>query len=234
MDPALWLSGLLMGLAGIPHCMAMCGASSSAVLGRCSRNGQGRAAGFAFHAGRLLGYAAVGAVAASSVAALKLLGESAPAVRPLWAMVQAAAFALGLWLLVTGRQPAWMSAQPRVLAPQLSGEGWQRVAGPARAWLFGTAWVAWPCGLLQSALIVATLASTPLSGAIVMSGFALASSPGLGLAALVWFGGAKGRAAGLMRSVWVVRFSGLCLCVASGWSLGHGVWQRVAAFCFPA
>jgi uncharacterized protein len=234
MDSALWLSGVLMGLAGIPHCLAMCGASSSAVMGRCAQKGQGRAAGVAFHAGRVAGYAAAGAVAASSVALLKLMGESAPALRPLWGLVQAAALMLGLWLLATGRQPAWMSAQPRGLSPQLSGQGWQRVAGPARAGLFGAAWVAWPCGLLQSALIVSTLASTPLSGALVMSGFALASSPGLGLAALVWFRGTNGRALGLARSTWVVRFSGLCLCVASGWSLGAGVWQRVAAFCLPA
>jgi sulfite exporter TauE/SafE len=234
MDAALWLSGLLMGLAGIPHCMAMCGASSSAVMARCAPGHQARSAGLAFHAGRVAGYAAVGAVAASSVAALKLLGESAPALRPLWGLLQAAALALGLWLLVTGRQPAWMSAQPRLPSPQLSDAGWQRVAGPARAGLFGAAWVAWPCGLLQSALIVSTLASTPLSGAVVMGGFALASSPGLGLVALAWFGGAGGRAVGLARSAWVVRFSGLCLCLAASWSLGHGVWQRVIAFCLPA
>ena len=47
MDAALVLSGVLMGAAGIPHCMAMCGASSSAVLGHCSRTGNTGAASLA-------------------------------------------------------------------------------------------------------------------------------------------------------------------------------------------
>ena len=232
MDAALVLSGVLMGAAGAPHCMAMCGAASSAVLGRCSRGGQGRAAGIAFHAARVASYAAAGAIAASSVAVLKLLGESSSALRPLWTLVHVAALALGLWLLATGRQPAWMSAQPRVLSPQLTREGWQRIAGPARAGAFGAAWVAWPCGLLQSALIVATLASTPMSGALVMGGFALASSTGLWAASMVWMRGTSGRAVGLLSGAWVVRFSGACLALASAWALGHGLWQRVIALCF--
>lgn len=234
MDAALVLSGVLMGVAGAPHCLAMCGASSSAVLSRCGRGGQARAAGLAFHAARVASYAVVGAAAASSVLLLRLLGESAPALRPLWTLVHLAALALGLWLLATGRQPAWMSAQPRVLSPQLAGDGWQRIAGPARAGAWGAAWVAWPCGLLQSALIVATLASGPAEGALVMGGFALASSPGLWAASVLWRHGTATRARGLVSGAWVIRFSGVCLALASGWALSHGLWQRVLALCFSA
>ena len=232
MDAALVLSGVLMGAAGIPHCMAMCGASSSAVLGHCSRDANAGAVGLAFHVGRVASYAAAGAVAASSVVLLRVLGEFSPALRPLWTLVHVAALALGLWLLVTGRQPAWMSAQPRALSPQLVREGWQRVAGPARAGVMGVAWVAWPCGLLQSALIVATLASSATGGALVMGGFALASSSGLWAASRIVLHGSGRGVLGLVSGAWVVRFSGACLAVASGWALGHGLWQRVIALCF--
>lgn len=232
MDAALVLSGVLMGAAGAPHCMAMCGAASSAVLGRCGRGAQAGAADLAFHVARVASYAAAGAIAASSVSLLRVMGESLPALRPLWTMVHVAALALGLWLMATGRQPAWMSAQPRALPAPLAREGWQRVAGPARAGAAGAAWVAWPCGLLQSALIVATLASNAVGGALVMSGFAIASSAGLWAAGLVWRQAAVGRAVGLLSGAWVVRFSGACLSLASGWALGAGLWQRVAAYCF--
>lgn len=234
MDAALVLSGVLMGVAGAPHCMAMCGASSSAVLGRCGRGARAGAADWAFHAARVASYATVGALAASSVSLLRLMGESVPALRPVWTLIHVAALALGLWLLVTGRQPAWMSAQPRALPAPLERQGWQRVTGPARAGVAGAAWVAWPCGLLQSALIVATLASTAVGGALVMGGFALASSTGLWAAGWVWRQAAGGRAVGWLNGVWVVRFSGACLSLASGWALGAGLWHRIAAVCFPA
>lgn len=222
------IAGVLMGAAGAPHCMAMCGAASSAVLGRCGA-GQGGRTSLAFHAGRVASYAVAGALAASSVAVLKSLGDAMPSLRPLWTLVHVAALALGLWLLATGRQPAWMSVKPRGLSPELERAGWQRVAGPARAGAFGAAWVAWPCGLLQSALIVATLAGTAAGGAAVMAGFALASSAGLWGASLLLRH--VGHGAGLLGSVWMVRLSGACLVAASGWSLGSGLWHRVAAYC---
>jgi sulfite exporter TauE/SafE len=230
MDGALVLSGVLMGAAGVPHCMAMCGAASSAVLARCGRGAQ---ADVAFHVARVASYATAGAIAASSVSLLRVMGESLPALRPLWTLVQVAALALGLWLMATGRQPAWMSAQPRALPAPLAREGWQRIAGPARAGAAGAAWVAWPCGLLQSALIVATLASNAVGGALVMGGFAIASSAGLWAAGLLWQRAAVGRAMGLLSGAWVVRFSGACLSVAAGWALSAGLWHRIAALCFP-
>ena len=56
-----------------------------------------------------------------------------------------------------------------------------------RAALFGSLWVALPCGLLQSALLVAALASTPVSGAAVMAAFALTSSLSLWAGPALWF-----------------------------------------------
>ena len=55
MDSALVVSALLMGLAGGPHCAAMCGAAQAGVAGS---GGRSRAASglLAQQAGRLLGY----------------------------------------------------------------------------------------------------------------------------------------------------------------------------------
>ena len=228
-DAGLALSAALMGLAGIPHCMAMCGASSSAVTSSCTRGGEAGAVSWGFQLGRVLGYAAGGALAASSVAALRVLGDAAPVLRPLWTLLHVAALAAGLWLLWRGRQPTWMSAWPTRQSAAPPPPGWQRISGPVRATVLGTTWVAWPCGLLQSALIVAALASTPAAGAAVMAVFALASSPGLWAASSLWL--RLGGQGGVWGSSFAVRLAGLGLAAGSAWALGHGLWERVAAFC---
>jgi sulfite exporter TauE/SafE len=176
-DPALFLSAVLMGLAGTPHCLAMCGAACTAA----SAGGKPRDL-LPFHLGRLLAYAGAGAVAAASVGSLAALGQAVAALRPLWTMVHMAALALGLYLVWQGRQPAWMERLGRsrsTAVPHRPGERWQAVRGPARSAGLGLAWVAWPCGLLQSALLVASLANTAWSGAAVMAGFAGASAAGV-------------------------------------------------------
>ena len=106
MDPALIASAALLGLAGAPHCTAMCGAPCAAAIGRQG----GWAPTAAFHLARVASYAVAGAVVASAVGALALLSQLSPALRPLWTMVHALVLALGLWLLWTGRQPAWMAS----------------------------------------------------------------------------------------------------------------------------
>lgn len=223
LDLALAGSALLMGLAGIPHCLAMCGPSAAA----CGTGG--RAATGAFQAGRLLSYAAGGAVAAGSVGALAWLGGAAAWLRPLWLLVHGAALLLGLYLLVFARQPAWLGQigrQSSVATLAVPGAGRPVLSAPARVGMLGLAWVAWPCGLLQSALLTAGLASGPAAGALVMASFAISSGAGLVLGP-----GLLLQALGTRGVAWAVRLSGLALIAASGWALGHGAWLQVAALC---
>ena len=208
----------------------MCSAPCAAAIG-----GSGRRGGAAFHVARLLGYAAAGAVAAASVSALAAWGQISPALRPLWVLVQSAALALGLWLLVTARQPAWMSKLGRV--PNTgAAQGWQPVSGPGpgtgtgRAALAGGLWFAWPCGLLHSALLVAAMANSAGSGAAVMAGFALASAPGLVLGPWALQRLLRGADAAARERL-AARAAGGLLVGASAWALGHGVWHQVAVFC---
>lgn len=223
LDLALAGSALMMGFAGTPHCLAMCGPAAAA----CSRDGA-RAMG-GFQLGRLFSYALGGAVAAASVGALAWLGSAAAWLRPLWLLVHGAALLLGLYLLVFARQPAWLGQVGRqvgVASLAMPGTGRVVLSAPARSGLVGLAWVAWPCGLLQSALLTAGLASGPGAGALVMAAFALASGLGLALGPNLLL-----KALGTQGMAWAVRLGGLALVVASGWALGHGVWVQIAAIC---
>jgi sulfite exporter TauE/SafE len=106
------------------------------------------------------------------------------------------------------------------------------IALPARRFGTGLGWVAWPCGLLQSALLVAGLANTAVQGALVMAAFAAASALGLLLGPALWWRLSGGAANRWMSPHLAVRLAGLALALASAWALGHGLWLRVAAWCF--
>ena len=114
-----------------------------------------------------------------------------------------------------------------------------------RAAAAGTLWVAWPCGLLQSAIVVAGLANTPQAGALVMVAFAVASAPGLQLAPWLWSRGqgaggaahgAEAVAANAARReaaiAWFTRLAGAMLAAGSVWALGMDIWGQVWAYCF--
>jgi uncharacterized protein len=220
---ALIAAAGLMGLAGLPHCAVMCAAPCAAVA-------QGGAASqLVFQAARIAGYAAGGAVAAWSVGALREGLTLAPALRPLWTLLHLAALACGLWMLWRGQWPPWLQRGAAPVTP-LQG-GWQSIViGPARSACAGALWIAWPCALSQSALLVAALASTPGQGAAAMAAFGLASSPALwlGPALMARMRTARGEAA---ATVWPVRAAGAAIAIGSAWALGHGVWPRVAAWC---
>jgi sulfite exporter TauE/SafE len=206
LDVALIASATLMGLAGTPHCVAMCSAP-------CALAGADRPA--ALLAGRVLGYAAGGAIAAGSAAALARATTGVAVLQPLWALLQAALLLLGLTLLLRGRMPPWLSRL-----------AWR--PPPRHAFVTGMAWVAMPCGLLHGALLLAALAGSPLAGAGAMAGFALASTPGLVVGPL-WRARLLRRGAG--GEMLAMRLAGLALVVGAAWGLGHGVWERVLLAC---
>lgn len=224
MDAALYASALALGLTGAPHCVAMCAAPCAAATAG------GGAAPWTFHVMRALGYAAAGALAAASVNALALLGSVSPIFRPLWTVLHGAVLGLGLWLALVGRQPQWLEGIGRS-GHTLAVRG-RRLTVPRglRAGLAGALWVAWPCGLLQSAVLVAALASTPWNGAGVMLVFALVS--GASISAGPWLWRRLGaRATTPMGGTAGVRLAGVMLVVAAVFALFADFWHRVAAYC---
>jgi len=201
----------------------MCGAPCAALTGGCAR------AGIGFQLGRAIGYAAGGALAAQSMAALGTWSEAAPALRPLWTLLHLGLLALGLWWLTRGRQPDWMKRSSSV--PVRFVDSRRRTA---RASLAGLVWVAWPCGALQAALLLSALADSAAGGALVMAAFAAASMPALALTPWLWtrWQAMTGRAASPVRATALsFRLAGGGLVLASGWALTHGIWSRLAAWC---
>lgn len=225
---ALLAGALALGLASSPHCGLMCGSVCAAI----ARHGRGDAV--ALHAGRLASYAAAGAVAAASMAALGRWAQLAPMLQPLWSALHAALLVWGLWLLFSGRLPAL-----RASLSNTTPDGWQRMRGPVRSAGIGLAWIALPCGMLQSALLLAALGNGPAEGAAVMAAFWLGAGPVLWLAPSLWgrLAGSARRAepgAGTARLAqgWPVRLAGATVVVSSGWVLAGGLISRAAAWCF--
>jgi sulfite exporter TauE/SafE len=223
---ALISAAALMGVAGLPHCAAMCAAPCTALT-------RGAGSQPVFQVARVAGYAAAGAVAAWSVGALRDGLAWSPALRPLWSLLHLAALACGVWMLWRGQWPAFLQRATAGANTSALPGGWQRVAGPARSAGAGALWIAWPCALSQSALLVAALASTPQHGAAAMAAFALASSPALWLAPLVMshVRTGQGRGAAWAGAVAPTRVAGALIALGSAWALGHGLWMRVAVWC---
>lgn len=228
-NAGLIFAGLAMGVAASPHCLAMCGAPCAALTSGCGRQATG------FHVGRLIGYMAGGAVAASSVIALGTWSQAAPALRPVWMLLHLGLLALGLWWLATGRQPSWMQRNTAVPISIVGRRS--RHSQIIRSSAAGLAWVAWPCAALQAALLLAALASSALGGGLIMAAFAIGSMPALALGPWArkrwqaWLGGS-----GTVRSADTLamlgfRVAGLGVMLTSGWALTHGLWLKVAAWC---
>jgi len=215
---SLFIAAALTGLAGSPHCLAMCGAACAGIAGRRANHA------WAFQAGRLVGYATLGAAVAATAGALQWAAAHAALLKPLWGMFQLAVLLLGASLIWLGTQPAWVDrgAQQvwramRLRTLSLDTARWPFVAGAL--------WALLPCGLLYAALMLAALADTALDGAGVMAVFALTSG------AVLQFGAHWGRRFAQGSGRWGVRLAGLGLVVASAWALGHGLWDTVAAWC---
>ena len=269
MDSSLALTAWLMGLAGGPHCLAMCGAACGALgrrLPQAAPAGAGagrviaitavrpeplakvgaRSAPWLFLLGRMLSYAALGAVAAASMQTVGWLSVHAAALRPLWSLMHVAAALLGLALVWQARQPAWLEEGGLKLWRRLQSglesglvKRLTRSNGPVGAGgfvglarsapgLLGLVWGLMPCGLLYSALLVAALSPGLWQGAAVMLLFALGSSASLLAGPWLW---RRLGTAGPQSGAWAVRLAGAALFAMSVWALWMGWVHHTAPWC---
>lgn len=146
--------------------MMMCGPFAAA----CARP----AAGLAFwHAGRILSYAALGAVAGAAGAILPGPAWLPPLLAVLFLVVFAAALA--------GLLP-----EPRVVLPGFAAAGrlLREGRGPAARFGFGLVNGLIPCGLVYSALSIPVALARPLPGAGAMLAFGIGTLPAVSVAAL--------------------------------------------------
>ena len=215
-----------MGLAGGPHCVAMCGAACAGI-GR-TQAGQSTRALWVFQAGRLLGYSALGALAAASMQGLGWLSIHSAAFRPAWTLFHVSAAVLGLMLLWQARQPIWLEHSAlkvwrgvRSITKYFKGNATLAPIG-----LMGVLWALLPCGLLYSALLVAAMTSSAAQGASVMALFAFGSSVSLMAGPWLWL-----RLRGLGSGQWAIRIAGLALLASSVWALWMGLVHDTAPWC---
>ena len=222
MQSSLAITALVMGLAGGPHCIAMCGAACAG-LGQAAGERRTQAL-WSFQLGRLLGYSALGGLAAATVQGLGWLTTQSAALRPVWTMLHVAAFLLGVLLLVQARQPLWLdTAASRLWAKVRAFNQRWGMAAPA---VVGVLWALMPCGLLYSALMVAALSNDVLSGAAVMALFALGSSVSLWAGPWLLL-----RLGNLGDGRWGMRLAGLALAALSAWALWMGLVHDQAPWC---
>lgn len=221
-----------MGLAGTWHCALMCGSLCAAL----PKARPLPVEWIALLTGRLLGYAALGAVIAAAASwgtgeSLRGAGTGGSLSLALWGLAHAAALSLGLWLLCSGRQPLWWAQRSRAGQGSPAVIKWSSRAPKAASWgVVGCAWVLLPCGLLQSALVLSALASSGSAGAAVMAAFAVTSIPGLVAAPGLLDRMTRGRRQEALRKP-LTRLSGALLGLASAWALGHGLWMQVRDTC---
>lgn len=231
MQLALASAALLMGLAGGPHCVAMCGAAQAGVIrivpaGPATGTRAAWSAPASFHLGRIASYAVAGAVAAGSVDMLAQASVQVGALRPLWVLLHVFVFAWGAMLAIAGRQPLWAQRAGRLLESRLH----PLVGGsPLGMLATGALWVAMPCGLLYSALMLASLGNGPLQGAGAMVLFAVGSGVSLMLAPWLWqrLRGGDGAA----RQTWGTRLAGVLLAALALQALWSDLSRQIDAWC---
>jgi sulfite exporter TauE/SafE len=222
MQISLAVTALLMGLAGGPHCVAMCGAACAGI---------GQAAGphkntamWTFQAGRVLGYSALGALAAASLQGLGWLTVQSAALRPVWTLFHVATAVLGLLLLWHAEQPVWLERVGRKIWAGARALAHGR--GRGAPLVIGILWTFLPCGLLYSALLVAGLTGHALEGAAVMALFALGTSVSMMAGPWLWL-----RLRGNNAGNWGVRLAGFALASSSGWALWMAYAHNAAPWC---
>jgi len=222
MQNSLAFTALIMGLAGGPHCIAMCGAACAGIGQAAGPNKN--SAMWSFQAGRVLGYSALGALAAASMQGLGWLTVQSATLRPVWTMFHVATFMLGILLLLKAQQPVWLEQAGKKiwLGARRLAAGWGRGA----PLVIGALWTFLPCGLLYSALLVAALTGHALKGAGVMALFALGTSVSMMAGPWLWL-----RLRGNRGGDWGMRLAGLALAASSVWALWMAYAHDAAPWC---
>ncbi|MBO7744238.1 sulfite exporter TauE/SafE family protein [Paenibacillus sp. MWE-103] len=173
-----WVPAALLGIAGAPHCIVMCGGIGSSIA--LQARGDALRELLAFHAGRIATYAVSGAILGAAGSFLNAAGSLV--------QVQAMASMLGgililLWafrrytLPLTGISMDWHGLAAKWLTRK-PGLDWGAsiAAGLLLGWL--------PCGLTYAMQMRAAATGSWVAGGTAMLAFGLATVPTLVIIAL--------------------------------------------------
>jgi sulfite exporter TauE/SafE len=186
MNVMLLVSAALMGLLGGAHCVLMCGgvvamSCSALPLDRRSRPIAQMPYILAYNAGRIVSYAAAGAIAGAlgsmfvrlaPVTRLQLGLRLAAGVTMVLVGLYVAGFGAALRWIERAGVPLWRHIVPlaRRFVP---------VRSPMHALALGLLWGWMPCGLVYAALASSLTAGSSLGGAATMAAFGMGTLPAL-------------------------------------------------------
>ncbi len=176
MTLSLLSAAILIGLMGAGHCATMCGATTLALV---ARNPERPRQPLAAHAGRILTYAALGALAAMlTTATTRFLRNDV--LQTAWFLIPNLLLILSAIYLMGFRQAyAPVESFGRKIWRGLDGVRLFATAkgGMSGDLLRGAVWGMLPCGMVYSAIGLAVLAVDPLGAAIVMTAFGVSTMP---------------------------------------------------------
>jgi sulfite exporter TauE/SafE len=217
-------TAFVMGLVTGPHCVAMCAAPCAGVCASACSQKQRPVRWLDYlqlNAGRIAGYAVLGALAATTMQAIGWLHWHTAVLKPLWTLAHALVMAWGLMLLILARQPLWADrAGQKAL-------GWMGRLTAHRGGLVavGSLWALLPCGMLYSALMISALNTQPLMGALSMALFGVGTSVSLLAGASAWSWLRK------LKPAVITRMAGALLCTAAGFALFTDLSSKLLALC---
>nr|WP_249199232.1 sulfite exporter TauE/SafE family protein [Photobacterium sp. GJ3] len=178
-----FFAAFMIGLLGAGHCLGMCGGIAAAItLGMPGQQQQRR---FPFllcyNLGRLVSYAAAGALIGGAVAGMASLSGLSTTLLYLRLLAALMMILLALYLGQWWQGVTKIEAVGQIL--------WRRIAplaqsmlplkSPISAFPFGLLWGWLPCGLVYSTLSWAAVAGNAVSGAGVMLAFGLGTLPAM-------------------------------------------------------
>lgn len=211
-----YLALFLIGLLGGTHCIGMCGGIVSAL----SVGGPPRfVLHLAYNSGRIISYAAAGAIAGALGGLSLALSGQLPLRIALYVLANLMLVALGLYLIGMTQSLAFVERFGKKLWVHLQplGKRYLPARTVAQAFPLGLLWGWLPCGLVYSALATALTSGSALHGAGLMLAFGLGTLPNLLLAGLL---AVRLRAYAALPAVrWL---AGLLV-------LGFGVWGLIGA-----
>lgn len=166
-----------VGILVSPHCVGMCGPLSCMILPNRERpGGDPDWNRTLYHAGRLLAYTAIGALAGT-------LGLSIVQAFGLTPIQYFPWFLAGLLLVFAFRLHRWFPSIPRLRRQTTRIRSvFMRIPRPLAGLGLGLSTPFLPCAPLYSMFWVALLSGSPLYGAEIALGFAMGTIP------LLWFG----------------------------------------------
>jgi hypothetical protein len=179
-------SAFVVGLLGGVHCVGMCGGIVAALTFGLPPERRSALGGLlpyllAYNAGRIVSYAAAGAI--MGAAGVLLAGFLPVEVAQRALLVVAALFmvAMGLYLAGWWRGLARLEAAGGALWRRIEplGRGLMPVRRPGQAFALGLLWGWLPCGLVYSVLVWAVSSGSALQGMLLLLAFGLGTLPNL-------------------------------------------------------